>query len=204
MSTTDVPPKPNRNWGWGDRLTRFFRIGKILPFIRHGERVVDIGCGQSNAVMAAVESRGGSYVGVDPLVEKEGMRGAAEFVRHIVGDGGRIPLPDTSFDVAISLAVLEHVDDPLGLIAEKFRLLKPGGRLILTTPTRFAKPVLEALVVLHIINKQEIAEHKHYFNRAELRDLVTRAGFSDFKHETWQLLMNQLVTAKKPPVGTGQ
>src|SRR5688500_17070050 len=44
-----------------------------------------------------------------------------------------VPVPDSSFDVVVSTQVLEHVGDPALYLAECFRVLKPGGRLLLST-----------------------------------------------------------------------
>jgi len=46
---------------------------------------------------------------------------------------GRIPEPDGSFDAVLSTQVLEHVEDPTVYLDECFRLLRPGGRLLLST-----------------------------------------------------------------------
>ena len=43
----------------------------------------------------------------------------------------------------------------------------------MTTPTRIAKPVLEFLSYrLHLINEDEIREHKHYFNKADIQEII--------------------------------
>jgi SAM-dependent methyltransferase len=44
-----------------------------------------------------------------------------------------VPMPDSSFDMVLSTQVLEHVPEPANYVAECFRVLKPGGFLVLTT-----------------------------------------------------------------------
>ena len=55
----------------------------------------------------------------------------------IAANAERIPLADNSFDVVYSLAVLEHVSNPETVVAEMFRVLKPGGRLYAEIPFIF-------------------------------------------------------------------
>src|SRR3989344_2145582 len=52
----------------------------------------------------------------------------------ILADAASIPLPDKSFDVAVISELLEHVPDPLAVLKEACRLLKPGGRALITIP----------------------------------------------------------------------
>ncbi len=51
--------------------------------------------------------------------------------------GGRIPLPDGCADVVTSFTVLEHVPDERAALAEMRRVLRPGGRLIISVPNRW-------------------------------------------------------------------
>ncbi len=55
----------------------------------------------------------------------------------IVGDARRMPLADASIDVVLCTQVLEHVPDPIAVIAEIRRVLKPGGTLLLSVPSIF-------------------------------------------------------------------
>lgn len=90
-----------------------------------------------------------------------------------------LPLKDESIDVALSLAVLEHLDRPDVFLQEVHRVLKPGGMVLLTTPGPTSQPLLEFLAfTLHIIDEHEIRDHKHYFSSQELRDAFKGAGFS--------------------------
>jgi SAM-dependent methyltransferase len=51
-----------------------------------------------------------------------------------VGSDGRLPYPAASFDLVACVEVFEHIEDQFALAREFFRVLKPGGRVLLTTP----------------------------------------------------------------------
>ena len=53
---------------------------------------------------------------------------------HILSPLANIPRPDHSFDAVVCIAVLEHVENPEQVVAEMFRVLKPGGHLIASVP----------------------------------------------------------------------
>lgn len=89
--------------------------------------VLDIGCGEK-PYLPLFEGNAASYVGVD-AVQTPG----ADFV----SPAESLPLPDDSFDIVISTQVLEHVDDPAACLSEMFRVLAPGGTLLLSTHGTF-------------------------------------------------------------------
>jgi len=60
-----------------------------------------------------------------------GESGAGK-VRLVHGDGAKLPFPDGAFDCAVTIWLLEHVKDPLSIIREMKRVVRPGGRIILT------------------------------------------------------------------------
>jgi SAM-dependent methyltransferase len=82
-------------------------------------------------------------------------------------------LPDAHFDVITLWDVIEHVPDPVPLLAEAARVLKPGGRLVLTTGdwgSRYAQRQGERW---HLMTPPW---HLSFFNRATLADAARRAG----------------------------
>jgi ubiquinone/menaquinone biosynthesis C-methylase UbiE len=104
-----------------------------------GERVVDIGCGPAllAAVMAAQVGPSGHVSGVDVSDSMLALaRARAESLSELFMDfqrGGaqELPFPDQSFDVAVSTQVLEYVPDIAAAVAEMYRVLRPGGRVLL-------------------------------------------------------------------------
>lgn len=95
--------------------------------------VADIGCGEQ-PLRFYVEELEGRYTGVDI---QQNVKGTVEIIASIL----QVPRQNRSFDVILCTEVLEHVSDTYHAFAELARLLKPGGRLILTVP--FAYPLHE-------------------------------------------------------------
>ena len=65
----------------------------------------------------------------------------------VAASADRLPWPDASFATVVADSVIEHCDDPLAAIRELRRVLRPGGRLVLWSPNRFA-PVVDPHVRL--------------------------------------------------------
>lgn len=97
------------------------------------------------------------------------------------------------------LAVLEHLDHPLAITREITRVLKPGGKLILTVPGKRAKPVLEFLSFkLGIVNRAEIEDHKKYYDLEELKELIRQIDpLEIIEHRHFQFGMNNFCIIQK-------
>ena len=109
-----------------------------------------------------------------------------------------------SCDSIIVLAVIEHIEmDEVFKIFNTFKtILRPGGRIFLTTPTPLAKPILELLARVGFLEKDNIAEHKHYWTKAEITKLAVLNKFSVKRYSKFQLGCNQLAVFEhsKDPV----
>jgi SAM-dependent methyltransferase len=98
-------------------------------------RVLDCGCGAGEYVRALL-ARGADAWGVEFDPNKLARANAETAARLSAGDLESLAFPDASFDVALLNEVLEHVPDDGAALAEVRRVLRPGGRLILLSPTR--------------------------------------------------------------------
>ena len=89
--------------------------------------------------------------------------------------------------------------DPL--FTEFRRILKDDGRILLTTPTPASRPLLEFLAFkLKIISGPEIADHKHYYSRADIGGIAARHGLACETYRTFQFGLNSFASLVKRPV----
>lgn len=96
-------------------------------------RLLDVGCG--TGVLGARLSQVGYQVsGLDPSFGMLAAMGPAkERIGRVRGDGGGLPFPDAGFDVAITVAALHHVADPVAVkatLGEMVRVVRPGGMVV--------------------------------------------------------------------------
>jgi len=103
--------------------------------LKSGETVIDIGCGPGylSESMAETVLPGGRVLGVDiseDLLEFARRRNKTSGLSYRQGDAVALPEQDASFDVAISMQVLEYISDADRGMREMVRVLKPGGRAL--------------------------------------------------------------------------
>jgi SAM-dependent methyltransferase len=179
-------------------VLRRIRIGKVLDEIKKIPdcTLLDVGCGFNHKFLYTVEPWISHGTGIDfkvPEVRSKKIR----TIQSKLND--TLPFTENSFDIVTMLAVLEHLERPREICREIVRVLKPGGRLVLTVPGKCAKPVLEFLAFrLGIVNRVEIEDHKKYYDLPELQELVQSVGkIVIVKHAHFQLGMNNFCVMEK-------
>lgn len=101
----------------------------------HGARVLDVGCGVGQVVKRLAKA-GFEAHGVD--VSEPNIAKAKQFSSHCqFYDGKQLPYSNELFDSAGALNVLEHVEEPEAFVAELARVVRSGGRIILSSPNFF-------------------------------------------------------------------
>lgn len=182
-------------WNILDKLIAKIRYLKISKYVIDNKVICDIGCGQNADFLKRFSTKIKKGYGLDFRIKDTAWNNIQLICNK---DIQGIPLPDGSCDEVFMLAVLEHLDEPEKMICEMNRILKKDGFAVMTTPTRLAKPVLEFMAFkLHIINEDEILEHKHYYNKDECISLLEKNGFSNIKYSVFTFGMNSVIVAEK-------
>jgi len=136
-----IAAERNSNLEWlppWTRLEHQARYDFAARFV-FGKRVVDCACGTGiGSVLFA--SKGATEVcAIDSsaaALAEARKANTRSNLQITLGDATRTELPDGFADVFISLETIEHVEDDLAFIEEAFRVLKPGGTFICSTPNR--------------------------------------------------------------------
>lgn len=162
-------------WRWQERAVQWlnFPLGRFL----------DYGCG-SCTLLEKVRHRCTECHGVDvndDIFQAVNER-HPEFTLHLVGLDGKTTYPNDYFDTVALIEVIEHVPDESQTLSEIARILKPGGRLVLTTPHagvltfldignfKFAFPRTHRFIHLTVLGDKEYYERR--FIKARDKGLV--------------------------------
>lgn len=173
------------------------RFGKVTRHIPKNSVVCDIGCGSEALFLRSNSDLIKKGIGLDEKIENY-SDSKFEFRKIIILDD--IPLEGESCDVVTMTAVLEHLENFQSVLNESFRILKRGGKLILTTPTPLAKSILEFLAFkLRLIDQNEIRDHKNYFWLKDIKKALVKSGFleKNIKSNYFEFFLNSLIIAVK-------
>ena len=159
-------------------LRRSFLRGEA----RAGDRALDLGCGDG-AFTAVLAQAGAEVIGADvaqAALDRASTRDPELDLRLIPIDGP-LPFEDGRFDLVWSSEVIEHVADTARWLSEVRRVLAPGGRLLLTTPShgrvRLALGGIERF-------SEPLGDHLHLYTRRSLRSLLEEFGFDRVRVRT--------------------
>lgn len=167
-------PEDPEPWAWRRRRALLLREAKP------GERVVDLGCGAGRFV-AALREAGADPVGVeiaDAALERARRNvPGADFRRF----DGALPLGHGEADLVWCSEVLEHVPDTVGLLTDVRRVLRPGGRLLLTVPDHGR--LKRTLIALGHFDAHfdPQGQHLRFFTRRSLTRALRATGFAEIR-----------------------
>ena len=152
----------------------------LLGGVSVGERVLDVGCGEGRFA-AELLGAGAKVVAAD--VAEEALRRARAAVpglqTSLLPVQGPWPFGDAAFDVVWAGEVIEHVADTDAWLSEVHRVLRPGGRLVLSTPghplaLRLRLALSGRAFAAHF---HPLGDHLRFYTRTVLTDVLEQFGF---------------------------
>jgi demethylmenaquinone methyltransferase / 2-methoxy-6-polyprenyl-1,4-benzoquinol methylase len=183
----------------GGQDVHWRRIVMDLAQLPPGGRLLDLGTGTGDLALEALgRDRTTVAIGGDFTLEMMRVgrrRPGGSRVRWLAVDALNLPLPDQNFDAVTSGYLLRNVIDVRGALAEQFRVLKPGGRMVCLDTSPPPRNVLRPFIKFHLhviiplLGRMVAGASEAYtylpdstetFLTAEqLADLIAQAGFRD-------------------------
>jgi SAM-dependent methyltransferase len=175
-----------RAYGQGYQATIVDRFGVWLSArqIRRytgsmtGKRIGDFGCGYNAVLVRSVLPELERAVLVDSALAAD-LKGVA----NVTAIEGTLPsvlnqVPSASLDIVLCISVLEHLWDPLAALKHCLRIVRPEGICLFNVPSWRGKKFLECSAFrLGLSPKDEMDDHKAYYDVKDFWPLLVRAGF---------------------------
>jgi SAM-dependent methyltransferase len=158
----------DRHWWYRGRRTVLDGViaGLGLPA---DPRILDAGCGSGRFMVELAKL--GNVTGVELSDTSVSLARERRLGEVVSGSVLEMPFPENSFDLAVSLDVIEHLDDDLAALRELRRTVTPGGALLVTVPA------YQWLWSGH----DEINHHHRRYTRRSLQRVAEQAGWQQVR-----------------------
>lgn len=193
------------NQGYATNFRRWMdaELRDLPPF----SPVLDVGCGDASFTKDLVRySPDVTAVDISAVQIARNRRrfGGITFLRHDLADG--LPFPDDAFAAIWCSEVLEHLFDPAFTLREMQRIMRPGGRLLVTVP--YHGRFKDVLIALFKWDEHFVPSNSHirFYTKNTLGRLAAKAGFAAIEMKTcgmgiplrdWLVPTNILLRATK-------
>lgn len=180
----------------GSKVQRFWHYSKIqllewLFPVKSGMHILDVGSG-SGVFADCMAGMGATIVGIDAnsdAVSYANRTFKRENITFLEGYLDKLDFDDNSFDAVTCLEVVEHVypEQVRILLTDIFRILRPGGRLLVTTPNyRGLWPIVEYVADnFSSVAKMDMEQRVTHFYRSMFISFLEDAGFSIVQCRTY-------------------
>ncbi len=158
----------DRHWWYRGRRTVIEGVIDSLRLPARA-RILDAGCGSGRNMLEL--ARHGTVTGVELSETSVALARERRAGEVVAGSVLEMPFPPDSFDLAVSLDVIEHLQDDLAALRELRRTVAPGGALLVTVP---AYPSLWS-------GHDEINHHYRRYTRRSLQRVAEQAGWEQVR-----------------------
>lgn len=148
-------------------------------------RALDVGCGPAGN-SAVMRDLGWEVTALD-YVHDSAVLAQRRGLNAIRSDARHLPFPDASFDLVLSSDAWEHIEEDDEVAAESFRVLRPGGTLLVMVPAG-----------MDLWSGHDVAlGHVRRYEKDQLIDVVEKAGFTITDVFSWNVLLRPVAKARR-------
>jgi 2-polyprenyl-3-methyl-5-hydroxy-6-metoxy-1,4-benzoquinol methylase len=167
------------------------RNGLVRRYVR-GD-VLDIGCGPATIAEFLTPSQ--KYVGIE-IQEGYITYLRSRFPQHTFFrrdvERESLSLGSLRFDTVLMVALIEHLATPESVIVEVRKHIKPGGHLVISTPTCLGGAIHQFGATIGLFSREALADHKRTYGRSDLAALLFVCGMRIDLHKVFEFGANQL------------
>ena len=179
----DAPADPEP---WAFEWRRALLLGELRP----GDRVLDFGCGAGRFLKELDDA-----VGVE-IAEEAAERARANVPGadvRLLAPNGSLPLGHGEIDLVWCSEVLEHIPDVGHALLEIRRVLRAGGRLLLTVPYHGRFQAAAISLTRFERHFDPLGQHVRFFTRRSLRDTLDHVGFEAIETRRAKALVGRAI-----------
>jgi len=180
-------------WTVFDEIRRYFRYRNVLKEIPNNSVICDYGC-KDGGLLYTLSPKIRKGYGCDLRI-KSRNEGNLEFKQIDLIEN----IPKIDVDRLCMIGFVEHfsVENTKKILKNGAKIIKANGKLLITTPSKYSKFILELMAKLKLIDGDEIFDHKHYFTKSELAKLLKRVGYKKVNIRYFEFGMNIFAIAEK-------
>lgn len=178
-----------------EKYLNSFEADKLLPILGEikNKKILDVGAG-TGRLAVELFNQGAEVTALD--VSEEMLKILSyknKKVKTVVGDAENLPFEDGVFDMVVATFLIVHLKDPARFFDEAYRVLKDGGRLIVTNINQKEAPPVKT-------PQGEIKIESYYHRPEKVKELLEELAFEIEKEvfvkekDVW---VNQIITANK-------
>jgi ubiquinone/menaquinone biosynthesis C-methylase UbiE len=152
------------------------QLAAFVDSLGHVGSALDLGCGDGR-LSVSLDAGELTLADVSGVALERALRRLPEAATVELTPDAPLPLPDNAFDLVVCSETIEHVRDVQLLLSEARRVLRPGGRLAISTPAHSRLTGIDVLTRGFERRFPPLSPHLRFLTRRSLRQLLEDLGF---------------------------